>query len=91
MSNERIKAMAKCVADLRASNPPLFGKFMTLLAARLDEITEQLVTAQPDRLAQLQGSALEARALFKELVDAPALAERVQQKEQTSGTTARQP
>ena len=74
--------IAKCVAELQRSDTLLWSKFMELMAARIEEVTEAMVAAPPSDLFKHQGAAQEARNFMKLLADAPKLAQRLQQKAQ---------
>lgn len=85
MSNERIKALAKCVVRLQTGNPEEWKNFMILLVERLDETTEDFVVSPPDKLAMNQGRSLEIRALVKELDEAPKLVQKLIEQERNRG------
>ena len=80
-------AVAKAVASLRASNAAAWDAFMASLAARLEVLTEDMVSAPPDRLYEMQGRAREARTLFKQLVDAPKVANDLYERERNNAFT----
>lgn len=89
ISNETQLALAKSVQALRASSPDAWAQFMIQLARRLEELTEKMVDAPADRLVEFQGRAREARALYKDLYDAPKLANAIADKEKANGKTSR--
>jgi hypothetical protein len=85
MSNERIKAFARCVVRLQTSNPDEWKNFMVLLVERLDQTTEEFVASPPDKLQMNQGRSLEVRAIVKELDEAPLLVQKLIEQERTRG------
>jgi hypothetical protein len=89
MNKQRELKLAQAAVAMRASNPNGWNVFLALLAERLDEVTELMVSATPDAVHQAQGRAIEARAMFKELADAPSLVEKMQEIER--GKAARKP
>jgi hypothetical protein len=81
MSNQTDVVLAKAAMALRGTHPPAWDAFMQALAARVDEITEALVSAPPTEMSQYQGRAREVRAIFLVLSDAPQLVQKLQEKE----------
>lgn len=81
MSSDTERQLAKAVQALRAANPPAWDDFVTLLNKRAGEITQTLIASIPERLQVMQGQAQEAQTLHAFLLNAPALAEALYQKE----------
>lgn len=81
ISKDLTKAFAKIAMDMRGSNPQVWSQFLSVLAARVDEVTEQLVSAPPQAMAEFQGRARELREVFKALENGPELARQLQDKE----------
>lgn len=67
---ERAILFAQTVVALQGTNPQAWDRFMALLAARLDDVTEACISSPPASLTNMQGRAQEARDLFKELASA---------------------
>lgn len=92
MSAELDRRLAYAVVEMRSASPPAWDAFLGVLADRLESISEKALSSAPDNsLIQNQGRALEARELFKALVQAPKLAEDLRDKERANAHTARKP
>jgi HPt (histidine-containing phosphotransfer) domain-containing protein len=80
-------AFAKIAMDMRGSNPAVWSQFLQVLSARIEEVTEQLVTAPASGVAEHQGRAREIRDVFKALDNGPELARQLQEKERVDAHT----
>lgn len=81
MSKEVEVLMARASLAIRAAGPLAYDEFMRALAARIDDVTERLVTAPPERTSEMQGRARELRDLFKAISEGPKLAQELREKE----------
>lgn len=87
MSEHLAIALARAVQSIRATSGSAWDDFMAVLVARADHITDQLVLASSAEINRLQGHAREARALLKELAEAPKLLERFEEERKQNGNT----
>lgn len=81
MNNDTERQLAKTVQALRAHAPSVWDDFLVLLNRRASEITQTFVASSPERLQVMQGQAQEAQTLYAFLLNAPALAEALYQKD----------
>lgn len=87
ISNNLTTAFAKVAMEMRGSNPEGWARFLRVLAARVDEVTEALVSAPPQSMPEFQGRARELRDVFKALEHGPELARQLQEKERVDAHT----
>lgn len=86
---ETERALSLAAKRLIKGDQPGWEEFMHFLAIRLEIITEALVTSPPERLAEMQGQAKEARALFRLLHNAPKVDDLTQQRAPSNVTGPR--
>lgn len=89
-SRETDIELAKAVMAVRSASPPAWDAFMRALTMRLDDVTENCISAPPDVLPERQGRAREIRDLFKTLAEAPKLAQQLQDKERQDAARSSQ-
>jgi hypothetical protein len=77
--------IAKAVHGLARANQPAWQLLLQALVARADEVTDQMVSAEPAKMANAQGRAQEARELVKLLDEAPKLAQQLEERETSRG------
>jgi hypothetical protein len=81
MSSNTEVNLAKAVQAVRASSPTGWATLLDWLEIRSIEITDNLLSSPAEHLQVMQGRAREARELIAVLKAAPALAEKLYDKE----------
>ena len=89
MTNELKVQLAKAATTLYQQNRPAWDAFMEALALRAAHVTTQCIYSPSDTLPQCQGRAQEARNLVDALVEAPKLAEKLQEQDRTNARATR--
>lgn len=90
MSNNTETNLAKAVQAVRGTNPMAWDTFITWLETRSSELTDSLLSSPAEHLQVMQGRAREARDLVVTLKSAPALAEKLHEKDRYNASR-RQP
>ena len=84
MNRDIEHALAVTAMRLRSADPEGWSKFLEILKLRYSTAADKMVSAVASDLQQMQGRALEARALLQSLENAPSLHAEMKEKSNVS-------
>lgn len=92
MINPKLQAhLAQAVIAVRAGNPQAWDELMRALVTVADDVTDNLVSAPPERLQEIQGRARMMRDLLSDFANAPKLVADLKTKREMVNGTRPQP